>query len=43
MKFREQSRFLRGIVASVGFRQEAVLFDRAGPGSGNHRLPAARL
>jgi dolichol-phosphate mannosyltransferase len=28
VKFREQNRFLRGIVASVGFRQEAVLFDR---------------
>jgi dolichol-phosphate mannosyltransferase len=28
VKFREQSRFLRGIVASVGFRQEAVLYDR---------------
>ncbi|MBZ5736198.1 glycosyltransferase family 2 protein [Nocardioides sp. TRM66260-LWL] len=27
-RYREQDRFLRGIVAHVGFRQEAVLFDR---------------
>lgn len=27
-KFREQNRFLRGIISSVGFKQTAVLFDR---------------
>ena len=27
-KYREQDRFLRGIVAHVGFRQEALVFDR---------------
>ncbi|HWU23751.1 MAG TPA: glycosyltransferase family 2 protein [Nocardioides sp.] len=27
-RYREQDRFLRGIVAHVGFRQEALLFDR---------------
>jgi polyisoprenyl-phosphate glycosyltransferase len=27
-RYREQNRFLRGIVAHVGFRQEALLFDR---------------
>jgi dolichol-phosphate mannosyltransferase len=27
-RFREHDRFLRGIIASVGFRQEAVLYDR---------------
>jgi dolichol-phosphate mannosyltransferase len=29
-KFREKNRFLRGIVAYVGFKQTAVLFDRPG-------------
>lgn len=28
VRYREHRRFLRGIVADVGFRQEAVLFDR---------------
>ena len=27
-KYREHDRFLRGLVSSIGFRQEAVLFDR---------------
>jgi glycosyltransferase involved in cell wall biosynthesis len=27
-RFKEHDRFLRGIIASVGFRQEAVLYDR---------------
>ena len=27
-RYREHDRFLRGIVAHVGFRQEALLFDR---------------
>ncbi len=28
-RYREHDRFLRGIVAQVGFRQEAILYDRA--------------
>ena len=43
VKFREQSRFLRGIVASVGFRQEAVLFDRAGRSSGQTGYPLRKM
>ena len=38
-RYREHDRFLRGIVAQVGFRQEAVLFDRAARTSG---IPATR-
>jgi len=43
VKFREHSRFLRGIVASVGFRQEAVLFDRAGRQTGSTGYPLRRM
>jgi dolichol-phosphate mannosyltransferase len=39
VKFREHSRFLRGIVASVGFRQEAVVFDRDGRQAGRTGYP----
>lgn len=38
VKYREHNRFLRGIVANVGFRQEAILYDRDARHSG---LPAA--
>ncbi len=43
VKFREQSRFLRGIVASVGFRQEAVLYDRDARYAGKSGYPLARM
>lgn len=42
-KFREHNRFLRGIVASIGFRQEAVLFDRDRRRSGTTGYPLSRM
>jgi dolichol-phosphate mannosyltransferase len=42
-RFREQNRFLRGIVASVGFRQEAVLFDRDARFAGTSGYPLRRM
>ena len=38
-RYREHDRFLRGIVAQVGFRQEAVLFDRAARTTGSSGYP----
>lgn len=43
VRFREQSRFLRGIVASIGFRQEAVLFDRDPRFAGETGYPLRRM
>jgi dolichol-phosphate mannosyltransferase len=43
VKFREQSRFLRGIVASVGFRQEAVLYDRDARRAGGSNYPLRKM
>lgn len=43
VKFREHNRFLRGIVASVGFRQEAVLFDRDARFAGTSGYPLRRM
>jgi len=43
VRFREQNRFLRGIVASVGFRQEAVLFDREARFAGETGYPLRRM
>ena len=43
VKFREQNRFLRGIVASVGFRQEAVLFDRDPRFAGSSGYPLRKM
>jgi len=43
VKFREHNRFLRGIVASVGFRQEAVLFDRDARTAGETGYPLRRM
>jgi dolichol-phosphate mannosyltransferase len=42
-RFREHNRFLRGIVASVGFRQEAVLFDRDPRRAGSSGYPLRRM
>jgi len=42
-RFREHNRFLRGIVASVGFRQEAVLFDRDPRFAGKSGYPLRRM
>jgi glycosyltransferase involved in cell wall biosynthesis len=38
-RYREHDRFLRGIVAQVGFRQEAVLYDRAARTTGKSGYP----
>jgi dolichol-phosphate mannosyltransferase len=43
VRFREQNRFLRGIVASVGFRQEAVLFDRDARFAGTSNYPLGKM
>lgn len=38
-KYREHDRFMRGIVAHVGFRQEALLFDRDARFAGRSNYP----
>ncbi|WP_341924627.1 glycosyltransferase family 2 protein [Nocardioides psychrotolerans] len=38
-RYREHERFLRGIVADVGFRQEALLFDRDARHAGRSHYP----
>ena len=38
-RYREHDRFLRGIVAQVGFRQEAILYDRAARTTGTSGYP----
>jgi len=42
-RYREQDRFLRGIVAHVGFRQEAVLFDRDPRYAGSTGYPLRKM
>lgn len=42
-EYREHDRFLRGIVAQVGFRQEAVLFDRAARTTGVSGYPTRSM
>lgn len=42
-KYREQNRFLRGLVSHVGFRQEAVLFDRDARYAGSSGYPLAKM
>lgn len=42
-RYREHNRFLRGIVANVGFRQEALLFDRAPRYAGKSGYPMRRM
>ncbi|WP_228941335.1 glycosyltransferase family 2 protein [Nocardioides sp. Leaf374] len=42
-RYREQDRFLRGIVAHVGFRQEALLFDRDERHAGTSGYPLGRM
>lgn len=43
VKYREHNRFLRGIVAQVGFRQEAHLFDRDERYAGASKYPLRRM
>jgi dolichol-phosphate mannosyltransferase len=42
-KYREHGRFLRGIVADVGFRQEALLYDRDERYAGESGYPLRRM
>lgn len=42
-KYREQNRFLRGLVSYVGFRQEAVLFDRDARHAGETGYPLRKM
>lgn len=42
-RYREHGRFLRGMVAQVGFRQEAVLFDRAPRHAGRSGYPLGKM
>jgi glycosyltransferase involved in cell wall biosynthesis len=42
-RYREQDRFLRGIVAHVGFRQEALLFDRDSRHAGTSGYPLKKM
>ncbi|WP_370246532.1 glycosyltransferase family 2 protein [Nocardioides sp.] len=42
-RYREKDRFLRGIVAHVGFRQEAVLFDRDPRYAGESGYPLRKM
>ncbi|HYG94477.1 MAG TPA: glycosyltransferase family 2 protein [Nocardioides sp.] len=43
VRYREHGRFLRGIVAHVGFRQEALLFDRDERYAGKSGYPLRRM
>jgi dolichol-phosphate mannosyltransferase len=43
VRYREHDRFLRGIVAHVGFRQEAVPFDRDPRHSGSSSYPLRKM
>lgn len=42
-KYREHDRFMRGIVAHVGFRQEALLFDRDARYAGRSNYPLHKM
>ncbi|AJR18089.1 Glycosyl transferase, family 2 [Pimelobacter simplex] len=42
-RYREHDRFLRGIVAHVGFRQEALLFDRDERHAGETGYPLRKM
>ena len=42
-RYREHERFLRGIVAHVGFRQEALLFDRDSRHAGETGYPLRKM
>ena len=42
-RYREHDRFLRGIVAHVGFRQEALLFDRDSRYAGESGYPLRKM
>ena len=42
-RYREQNRFMRGLVSHVGFRQEAVLFDRDSRFAGASGYPLKKM
>ena len=43
LRHRERNRFVRGLVASLGFRQEAVLFDRGARYAGMTNYPFSKM
>lgn len=42
-RYREHNRFVRGLVASIGFRQEAVPFDRDARHAGSSGYPLSKM
>lgn len=43
LRYRERNRFIRGLVPSLGFRQESVLFDRSGRFAGESKYPLSKM
>lgn len=43
LRHRERNRFIRGLVPSLGFRQESVLFDRDARFAGETKYPLAKM
>lgn len=43
VQYREHNRFLRGIVANIGFNQEALLFDRDARFAGESKYPLSKM
>jgi polyisoprenyl-phosphate glycosyltransferase len=43
VQYREHNRFLRGIVANIGFNQEALLFDRDARYAGESKYPLSKM
>lgn len=43
VQYREHNRFLRGIVANIGFTQEALLFDRDARFAGESKYPLSKM
>jgi dolichol-phosphate mannosyltransferase len=43
LRHRERNRFIRGLVPSLGFRQESVLFDRDGRFAGETKYPLSKM
>ena len=43
VQYREHNRFLRGIVANIGFKQEALLFDRDARFAGESKYPLSKM
>jgi dolichol-phosphate mannosyltransferase len=43
LRHRERNRFIRGLVPSLGFRQESVQFDRGGRFAGETKYPLSKM